>query len=106
VVVAGLKAERARKAVAEVGCARARAVMDRGADIAAVDQGTESGEVTERRGGGGGGGGGDLRLRCGAVGVVGLASSFPTAASQSHALISRTDGCFPHERLHNISLTS
>jgi hypothetical protein len=38
-VVAGLKAERARKAVAEVGRARARAVMVRGADIvAAVDQ--------------------------------------------------------------------
>ena len=39
VVFAGLKAERARKAVAEVGRARARAVMVRGADIvAAVDQ--------------------------------------------------------------------
>jgi hypothetical protein len=37
-VVAGLKAERARKAVAEVvGRARARAVRARGVDIAAVE---------------------------------------------------------------------
>jgi hypothetical protein len=79
VVVAGLKAERARKAVAEVGRARARAVMVRGADIvAAVDQ-EWRGEETERRLlRGGGGGDGDLRLRCGAVGVVALpSSSFP-----------------------------
>ena len=58
-VVAGLKAERARKAVAEVGRARARAVMVRGADIAAVDQETRSGEETKRGLRGGGGGGGD-----------------------------------------------
>lgn len=60
-MVAGLKAERARKAVAEVGRARARAVMVRGADIASVDQGW-SGEMTgkeRRRRAGRGGGGGD-----------------------------------------------
>jgi hypothetical protein len=44
-VVAGLKAERARKAVAEVGRARTRAVMVRGADIAAVEERRESGEA-------------------------------------------------------------
>lgn len=37
-VVAGLKAERARKAVAEVGRARARAVTARVVDIAAVGE--------------------------------------------------------------------
>lgn len=73
-MVAGLKTERARKAVAEVGRARARAVMVRGADIVAVgDQEWRVGKETERRLHGGGGGGGDLRLRCGAaVGVVAL----------------------------------
>ena len=44
-MVAGLKAERARKAVAEVGRARTRAVMVRGADIAAVEERWESGEA-------------------------------------------------------------
>jgi hypothetical protein len=48
-VVAGLKAERARKAVAEVGRARARAVMARDVDIEAV-----VGERRERRVGCGG----------------------------------------------------
>jgi hypothetical protein len=76
-VVAGLKAERARKAVAEVGRARARAVMVRGADIMAMfDQEWRGGRETERRLHGGGGGGGDLRLRCGAVGVVALSQAF------------------------------
>jgi hypothetical protein len=90
-VVAGLKAERARKAVAEVGRARARAVMVRGADIvAAVDQEWRGGKETERRLHGGGGGGGDLRLRCGAVGVALLSS--PGPASQSQPLISRIGG--------------
>lgn len=44
-MVAGLKAERARKAVAEVGRARTRALMVRGADIAAVEERRESGEA-------------------------------------------------------------
>lgn len=40
-VVAGLKAERARKAVVEAGRARASAVMARGADIAGGRRGVE-----------------------------------------------------------------
>ena len=44
-MVAGLKAERARKAVAEVGRARTRALIVRGADIAAVEERRESGEA-------------------------------------------------------------
>ena len=42
---AGLKTERARKAVAEVGRARTRAVTARGVDIAAVEERGESGET-------------------------------------------------------------
>jgi hypothetical protein len=49
VVVAGLKAERARKAVAEVGRARARAVMVRGADIMAAVKQEWRGEGLERQ---------------------------------------------------------
>jgi len=51
--------------------------MVRGADIVAVlDQEWRGGGETERRLHGGGGGGGDLRLRCGAVGVVALSQAF------------------------------